>query len=55
VVERLLGIGSITVVSADRTTARVRLVGLEKPRDLRELIRTSAYQATKGQLFTRET
>jgi hypothetical protein len=54
-VERLLGIGGVTVVSSDKTTGRIRLVGLEKPRDLRELIRTSAYQATRGQLFTRET
>ena len=54
-VERLLGIGNITVVSADRTAARVRLVGVERPRELRELIRTSAYQATRGQLFTRQT
>jgi uncharacterized membrane protein YdbT with pleckstrin-like domain len=53
--ERMLGIGDITLVSADRTAANVRLVGLEKPRDLRELIRTTAYAATKGQLFTRQT
>jgi uncharacterized membrane protein YdbT with pleckstrin-like domain len=53
--ERLLGIGDVTILSADQTTARVRLVGLEKPRELRELIRTTAYQATKGQLFTRQT
>jgi membrane protein YdbS with pleckstrin-like domain len=54
-VERLLGIGTVTVVSSDRTTARVGLFGVEKPRDLRELIRSSAYQATHGQLFTRQT
>jgi membrane protein YdbS with pleckstrin-like domain len=54
-VERLLGVGTVTVVSSDRTTDRVRLVGLERPRELRELIRTSAYQATHGQLFTRQT
>jgi uncharacterized membrane protein YdbT with pleckstrin-like domain len=54
-VERLLGIGDVTIVSADRTTGRVKLVGLEKPRELRELIRTTAYQATRGQLFTRQT
>lgn len=53
--ERLLGIGDVTVVSADKTVARARLVGLERPRELRELIRTSAYQATRGQLFTRQT
>jgi uncharacterized membrane protein YdbT with pleckstrin-like domain len=55
VVERVLGVGDITIISADRTTARMRLVGLEKPRELRELIRTTAYQATRGQLFTRQT
>jgi membrane protein YdbS with pleckstrin-like domain len=54
-VERLLGIGDITVIGADKTTGRTRLQGLAKPRDLRELIRTSAYQATRGQLFTRQT
>jgi membrane protein YdbS with pleckstrin-like domain len=54
-VERLLGIGTVTVISSDRTTERIRLMGLERPRDLRELIRTSAYQATHGQLFTRQT
>lgn len=53
--ERMLGIGDITVVSADRTAGNVRLVGLEKPRELRELVRTTAYAATKGQLFTRQT
>jgi uncharacterized membrane protein YdbT with pleckstrin-like domain len=54
-IERLLGIGDITVISADKTTARTRLQGLGRPRDLRELIRSSAYQATRGQLFTRQT
>jgi membrane protein YdbS with pleckstrin-like domain len=55
VVERMLGIGDITVISSDRTNARTRLVGLAGPRELRELIRSSAYQATHGQLFTRQT
>lgn len=55
VIERLLGIGGITIISSDKSTTRVRLLGLEKPRELRELIRTSAYQATRGQLFTRQT
>jgi uncharacterized membrane protein YdbT with pleckstrin-like domain len=54
-IERILGIGDVTIVSADQTAGRVRLVGLEKPRQLRELIRTTAYAATKGQLFTRQT
>jgi membrane protein YdbS with pleckstrin-like domain len=53
--ERLLGIGDITVISSDRTNARTRLVGLGRPRELRELLRNAAYQATHRQLFTRQT
>jgi uncharacterized membrane protein YdbT with pleckstrin-like domain len=53
--ERLLGIGQIGLVSSDRTTARVRLVGVENPRQVRELVRNSAYKASGGQLFTRQT
>jgi hypothetical protein len=54
-VERLLGIGQIAILSSDPTNARVRLVGVPDPRQVRELIRNSAYQATRGQLFTRST
>lgn len=54
-VERLLGIGSITVVSADRTAPRLQLLGVRDPRGTRELIRTQAYAATQRQLFTRST
>jgi uncharacterized membrane protein YdbT with pleckstrin-like domain len=53
--ERVLGIGDITILSSDRTAAQLVLRGLPGPRELRELIRTSAYGATRGQLFTRET
>jgi uncharacterized membrane protein YdbT with pleckstrin-like domain len=53
--QRLLGIGDIAVLAADKQMGRFRLFGLEKPRELRELIRSSAYQATRGQLFTRST
>jgi uncharacterized membrane protein YdbT with pleckstrin-like domain len=53
--ERLLGIGDITIIASDKDNPRTRLIGLERPRELRELIRTSAYQATHGQLFTRQT
>jgi uncharacterized membrane protein YdbT with pleckstrin-like domain len=55
VFERMLGIGDITVISSDRTNAHTRLVGLARPRELRELLRNSAYQATNRQLFTRQT
>ena len=54
-VERLLGIGQIAILSSEPSTPRVRLVGVTDPRQVRELIRGSAYQATRGQLFTRST
>jgi uncharacterized membrane protein YdbT with pleckstrin-like domain len=53
--ERLMGIGEIAIRSSDATNPRVRLVGVPDPRQVRELIRNSAYQATRGQLFTRST
>lgn len=54
-IERLFGVGQIAIVSSDPTNARVRLVGVPDPRAVRELIRNAAYQATRGQLFTRST
>jgi uncharacterized membrane protein YdbT with pleckstrin-like domain len=54
-VERLLGVGEISIRSSDPTNPRVRLVGVPDPRQVRELIRNSAYQATRGQIFTRST
>jgi uncharacterized membrane protein YdbT with pleckstrin-like domain len=53
--ERLLGIGEIAIVAADKKMARFRLLGIENPRQLRELIRANAFAATQGQLFTRST
>ena len=53
--ERLLGIGQIAIVAADKQMSRFRLLGVEKPRELRELIRANAFQATQGQLYTRST
>jgi hypothetical protein len=54
-VERMLGIGQIAVLSSEPSTPRVKLVGVPDPRAVRELVRNSAYQATRGQLFTRST
>jgi len=54
-VERLMGIGQIAILSSDPSNARVRLVGVPDPRQVRELVRNAAYQATRGQLFTRST
>jgi membrane protein YdbS with pleckstrin-like domain len=53
--ERLLGIGQLVVVSADKKMRSFRLLGVENPRDVRELIRTHAFAATRGQLFARST
>ena len=51
--ERLLGIGQIDIIAADKRLGRFRLLGVPQPRELRELIRTHAFQATQGQLYTR--
>jgi membrane protein YdbS with pleckstrin-like domain len=53
--ERLLGIGRVSVVSSDRSTPRLQLLGVKDPKGTRELIRTQAYAATQRQLFTRST
>jgi uncharacterized membrane protein YdbT with pleckstrin-like domain len=54
-IERLLGIGNVTIVSSDKTTPRYVLRGVRDPRALRELIRANAYQVSQRQLFTRST
>ncbi len=54
-VDRLLSIGTISVVSSDRTSPRLQLLGVKDPRGTRELIRSQAYAATQRQLFTRST
>ena len=51
--ERVLGIGQIDIIAADKRLARFRLLGVENPRELRELIRSHAFHATQGQLYTR--
>ncbi|HXJ18926.1 MAG TPA: PH domain-containing protein [Polyangia bacterium] len=53
--ERMLGIGDIAIVAADKGMARFRLLAVENPRDVRELIRSNAFQATQRQVFTRST
>ena len=54
-IQRLLGIGNVTIVSSDKTTPKYVLRGVRDPRGLRELIRTNAYQVSQRQLFTRST
>jgi membrane protein YdbS with pleckstrin-like domain len=53
--ERLLGIGTVGVVSSDRNLPRLQLLGVKDPRATRELIRAQAYALTQRQLFTRST
>ncbi len=54
-VNRMLGIGNVTIVSSDRTSPTYTLRGIPDPRGIRELIRANAYQVSQRQLFTRAT
>jgi len=53
--DRMLGIGNVTIISSDKSIPSYVLRGLRDPRALREMIRTSAYQVSQRQLFTRAT
>lgn len=53
--ERILGIGNVTLVSSDKTTPTFVLFHILDPRATRELIRTNAYQVSQRQVFTRAT
>jgi uncharacterized membrane protein YdbT with pleckstrin-like domain len=55
VVDRLLGIGNVTLISSDKAFPTTVLQGIAKPREIRELIRARAYQVSQRQLFTRAT
>lgn len=54
-VERMLGVGRLTIVSTDRARPRLALYGIESPRDVRERLRAGVYQASQRQIFTRST
>ena len=54
-VNRMLGIGNVTIVSSDRSSPNYTLRGIPDPRGVRELIRANAYQVSQRQLFTRST
>jgi membrane protein YdbS with pleckstrin-like domain len=54
-IQRMLGIGNVTIVSSDKTSPTYTLHGIRDPRGTRELIRTNAYQVSQRQLFTRAT
>lgn len=55
VFDRMLGIGNVTIISSDKTTPVYVLTGVRDPRALRELIRSSSYQVSQRQIFTRAT
>jgi uncharacterized membrane protein YdbT with pleckstrin-like domain len=55
VTDRMLGIGYVTIISSDKAAPSCVLRGVRDPRALREMIRTSAYQVSQRQLFTRST
>ena len=55
IVERMLGIGNVTIVSSDKMAPMFVLRGIPDPRGLRELIRGRAYEVSQRQLFTRAT
>ena len=53
--ERILGIGSVTLMSSDTNTPRYVLRSIRDPRGVREMIRAEAYQSSQRQVFTRVT
>jgi uncharacterized membrane protein YdbT with pleckstrin-like domain len=53
--DRILGIGSVTLLSSDKTTPRTTLRSIREPRKVRELIRAEAYKVSQRQIFTRAT
>ncbi len=54
-VDRLLGIGNVTLISSDKNTPRYVLYSIKDPRGVREIVRAEAYQASHRQVFTRAT
>jgi hypothetical protein len=55
VLQRILGIGAVVVISVDKSSPQFVIHGVLDPRKLRELIRSAAYAASKGQVFMRQT
>jgi hypothetical protein len=53
--DRILGIGNVTLVSSDKALPVTMLRGVHDPRNLREMIRSRAYQVSQRQVFTRAT
>jgi uncharacterized membrane protein YdbT with pleckstrin-like domain len=54
-VDRVLGIGNVTLISSDKTSPRYVLRSIKDPRAVREIIRAEAYHTSQRQIFTRST
>jgi uncharacterized membrane protein YdbT with pleckstrin-like domain len=54
-VDRILGIGHVTLISSDANTPRYVLRSIKDPRAVREIVRAEAYQVSQRQIFTRST
>ena len=54
-IQRILGIGSVMIISSDKVAPTYTLRGIPDPRGIREMIRANAYQVSQRQLFTRAT
>ena len=55
VIDRMLGVGNVTIISSDKATPVYVLQGVRDPRNLREMIRSNSYQVSQRQIFTRAT
>ena len=55
VMQRMLGIGNVTLISTDKSTPVYVLRAVSDPRAVRELIRSNAYRVSQRQVFTRAT
>jgi uncharacterized membrane protein YdbT with pleckstrin-like domain len=54
-IQRMLGIGNVTVESSDKNAPVFTMRGVRDPRAVREVIRTHAFAASQRQVFTRPT
>ncbi len=54
-IQRLLGIGNVTVMSSDENAPSFTMRGVRDPRAVREVIRSHAFAASQRQVFTRPT
>ena len=55
IIDRMLGIGNVTLVSSDKTSPVQVLRGIHDPRGVREIVRSHAYKVSQRQIFTRAT